>query len=67
MRFTTTEKFWQLYELEQSFLQLGRSVTEETKYIQDHSYKCREMGRASGFFACAATISNKIDRLDKSI
>jgi len=67
MRFPSTERFWHLYELEQAFLQLGRSVTEEMRFIQPHSFKCREAGRASGFFACASLIADKIDKLDRSI
>jgi hypothetical protein len=67
MEFPTTERFWHLYELEQAFLQLGRSITEEARYMQSHGYKCREMGRASGFFACATMIGDKINRLDRSI
>ena len=67
MKFPTTEIFWHLHELEQYFLQLGRGVAKEIRYIQVRDYKCREIGRASGFNVCARTLGDRINRLDRSI
>jgi len=67
MKFINTEKLWQLHELEQTYLKLGRGVVNEARYIRQPKYKAREMGRASGFFACAHMIDDIIARNDRGI
>jgi len=65
MKFPNAEMLLKLYELEQQFLKLGRGVLEEEKFQQKSDFKCREMGRAAGFFAAAHIMTEQISRIGR--
>ena len=61
--FITTNLLLTLHELEQQFTSLGRGVVEQSRFILNRSGMCREMGRASGFFASAQMVADQIKKL----
>jgi hypothetical protein len=62
-KFPTANLLLAFHELEQRLLNLGRGVIEQQRFILNKEGKCREMGRAAGFFASAGTITELIKKL----
>jgi len=64
-KFPSANLLLALHELEQQFLQLGKGIVEEQRFAQKDRYLCREMGRASGFFASANMIAEQMKRIGR--
>lgn len=66
-KFPAAELVWHLHIIGESFRNFGSSIVASERWHPDTKFKCREMGRASGFSACAVMIDEAISRLDRDI
>lgn len=67
MKFPMAELLWNLHIIGEAFRNAGRGIIASERCHPDSSFKCREMGRASGFHACATMVDEMIARLDRTI
>ena len=66
-RFQAAELIWHLHLMGEAFRNAGNGIIASERFHPDSKFRCREMGRASGFYACATMVDEMINRLDRSI